>query len=336
MSPPQTIRSPGRALGALLLSAALALFAAPGRAADGVIEINQARALAGGVTPGDAPGFPVTIGVRGSYRLTGDLVVTGADTTAVDVTADDVTLDLGGFGVHGPVTCSGAPLVCAPSGGSRGIQAVSSGGLTVRNGRVRGFGYIGVYLGPRARASDLLVRDNGYDGLYAGADGQIRNVTATRNGGRGIYVERGRIEGAVADFNASNGFGGAYVVIVAGYAEGNGANGVSVAGPSVVLDSVLRDNAFDGIRMSEGTVSRCTIADNDGDGVQIQEGSVRDSTIRNNVGAAIRVDTSGRVGYAGNVLTDNNGGAETQVLVEAGGTATVLGTNLCGTNTTCP
>ena len=42
-------------------------------AVDGVIEINQARALAGGVL-GDAirdpPGFPVTIDRSGSYRLT--------------------------------------------------------------------------------------------------------------------------------------------------------------------------------------------------------------------------------------------------------------------------
>jgi hypothetical protein len=35
-------------------------------AVDGVIEINQARVLAGGITPADTPGFPVTIGTSGS------------------------------------------------------------------------------------------------------------------------------------------------------------------------------------------------------------------------------------------------------------------------------
>ena len=38
-----------------------ALAAGPVSATDGVIEINQARALAGGVTVGDAAGFPVLI-----------------------------------------------------------------------------------------------------------------------------------------------------------------------------------------------------------------------------------------------------------------------------------
>jgi hypothetical protein len=59
---------------ALLLAATLVPL--PGAAVDGVIEINQSRALAGGVTPGDAPGFPVTISARGSYRLTGNLDLT--------------------------------------------------------------------------------------------------------------------------------------------------------------------------------------------------------------------------------------------------------------------
>src|SRR5260221_3357918 len=43
-------------------------------ATDGVILIDQSKALAGNVTPGDAAGFPVTISRRGSYRLSGALV----------------------------------------------------------------------------------------------------------------------------------------------------------------------------------------------------------------------------------------------------------------------
>ena len=59
----------GLALAPLLLAGA-----AP--AADGVIEINQARALAGGVTIADAPGFPVTLVGNASYVITSDLVIT--------------------------------------------------------------------------------------------------------------------------------------------------------------------------------------------------------------------------------------------------------------------
>ena len=42
-------------------------------AVDGVTLIDQNKALAGSVTPGDTPGFPVTISQPGSYRLSGNL-----------------------------------------------------------------------------------------------------------------------------------------------------------------------------------------------------------------------------------------------------------------------
>ena len=64
--------------------------------------ITQAKVNTGNFTPGDAPGFPLTISVRGAYKLTGNLTVPNADTTAIQITADNVTLDLNGFGIYGP------------------------------------------------------------------------------------------------------------------------------------------------------------------------------------------------------------------------------------------
>src|SRR5579871_4839018 len=61
-------------------------------AVDGVVLIDQSHALAGNITPGDAPGFPVTISQSGSYRLSGNLIVPDANTTAILITADFVTL----------------------------------------------------------------------------------------------------------------------------------------------------------------------------------------------------------------------------------------------------
>src|SRR5690348_7192989 len=81
-------------------------------AADGVILIDQAAALAGSVTPGDAPGFPVTLSQPGSYRLSGNLTVPDADTTAIQITADSVTLDLNGFTIAGPGGCTIRPTAC--------------------------------------------------------------------------------------------------------------------------------------------------------------------------------------------------------------------------------
>ena len=44
-------------------------------AVDGVILIDQNRALAGNVTPGDTPGLPVSITQPGSYKLSGNLTL---------------------------------------------------------------------------------------------------------------------------------------------------------------------------------------------------------------------------------------------------------------------
>jgi hypothetical protein len=77
---------------ALLLVAIAILHPAAALASDGAIEINAAKAAAGGVTPGDTPGFPITLDTPGSYRLTGDLAVGDPDTGAISITSADVPL----------------------------------------------------------------------------------------------------------------------------------------------------------------------------------------------------------------------------------------------------
>src|SRR3977135_1627429 len=91
---------------------ALAAISSSLYAVDGVVLIDQNRALAGNVTPGDAPGFPVTISQSGSYRLSGNITVPDLNTTAIHITADYVTLDLNGFSINGPAVCTGSPTVC--------------------------------------------------------------------------------------------------------------------------------------------------------------------------------------------------------------------------------
>ena len=72
------------------------------RAVDGVVEISQASVAAGG-------GFPLLISAEGSYVLTSNLVVTDPNLDAIQISSDYVTLDLNGFHISGPVTCSGPP-----------------------------------------------------------------------------------------------------------------------------------------------------------------------------------------------------------------------------------
>ena len=51
------------------------LLSCPAAAIDGEIVVDQTAVDAGGISPGDAPGYPVTISRRGKYKLTGDLAV---------------------------------------------------------------------------------------------------------------------------------------------------------------------------------------------------------------------------------------------------------------------
>ena len=67
-------------------------------ASDGRIEINQ-------VSITEAGGFPFTIDKAGSYVLTSDLVVP-ASTDGLIIDANGVNIDLNGFSISGPATCS--------------------------------------------------------------------------------------------------------------------------------------------------------------------------------------------------------------------------------------
>ena len=178
------------------------------RAVDGVIEINQAKALAGGVTPLDTPGWPVTLSLEGSYRLTGNLTVP-ANTTAISIINTHVTLDLNGFEIRGPNQCTGTPVTsCTTTNGNPGIVSANYG-TVVRNGSVIGMGGdciqldesamvertsviwcggYGINVGP---LSSVLLNHSSYNYLggiigQAPATTLIERNTARYNGGYGM------------------------------------------------------------------------------------------------------------------------------------------------------
>jgi hypothetical protein len=155
-------------------------------AVNGIVLIDQNRALAGNVTPGDAPGFPVTISLPGSYRLSGNLTVPDANTTAISTTVNNVTIDLNGFSIIGPTVCLGSPVTsCGPIGFGVGVEGNSQLSITVINGSVRGMGSIGI---------DLV-----------GDGGSVEKVHADSNGPYGILVTRGTVSGNTATSNAAAG-----------------------------------------------------------------------------------------------------------------------------------
>ena len=136
----------------LLLSCSLIGAHGTALAVDGQIAITQARAMAGGVTPGDAPGFPVSINLPGSYVLSSGLTVPDANTSAIVINADHVTVDLNGFAILGPTDCSGDLDPCANEGSGYGVWTPAVRfNITVRGGTIQGMGAVGI-VSPRGFA----------------------------------------------------------------------------------------------------------------------------------------------------------------------------------------
>lgn len=155
-------------------------------AVDGVVEINQTTASEGDATIGDdTPGLPVIIAVPGSYRLTGDLTTADVNTDLVVITADNVTLDLNGFALRGPTTCTGSPQVtCSPSGLGRGVYS-TGGRTTILNGSVVGMPHHGLCV-LQSRIERVRAEHNGDDGINTATGSSIIDCRAVSNGGDGI------------------------------------------------------------------------------------------------------------------------------------------------------
>ena len=126
-------RARSRVLGSILAGLAALVAARPALAVDGVIEISQSRALAGGITAGDGPGYPIFLNTPGSYRLTSNLTATG-NNIGIYVNADDITIDLNGFTLTG----GGGPI-------ADGIAIPGFKNVELRNGTIRGFTRSGVF-----------------------------------------------------------------------------------------------------------------------------------------------------------------------------------------------
>jgi hypothetical protein len=270
------VRRPGAAVAALAAVLLLAGFPARAAAGDGAIEINDARAVAGGVTPGDAPGYPVTLSARGSYRLTGDLSSSGTNITIVEITSDDVTLDLNGFTVR----CLFLFTPCAGNGTGVGVAAGAASNVTVRNGTVRDMASHGIDTGAFGRAEAVRAIANGGTGIEVGAGGRVVRSTVASSGGRGILAGAGAlVTGNTVRDNTSHGIEVSQSATVAGNTvTGSGGRGIFapldghtihgntvggstnsgiVAGPSSsITDNVAHDNGFRGIEADFGSLLR--------------------------------------------------------------------------------
>jgi hypothetical protein len=237
-------------------------------AVDGVTLIEPSRVARGGITPGDAPGFPITISQPGSYRLAGNLTVTDMFTTAIEITANNVTLDLNGFSIIGPNVCTPNPTMCNhSSGGGVGVHAgsfsagtVAPDGVRVMNGTVRGMGFHGVRLmGDGTAVERVHTHSNGGPGIVVG-DGSVTDSSAILNGGAGIIgsIVRGNI-------SANNRSSGIFLRGPGGVATGNSAKsngnyGIDASCAGSIVGNTAVGNLPGNIR-TQGT-GICVLADN--------------------------------------------------------------------------
>jgi hypothetical protein len=264
------------------LSMVVALCQGAYAADSGVVLIDQRAATSGKVTDMDTPGFPVTISEPGSYRLTSNLVVPDAATTAIQITADNVTLDLAGFSIMGPNTCTPNPTKCTYSGaGGIGVMAVASFGpspanVRVLNGRVRGMGGHGIRM--------------------LGDGTVVERVLAVSNGGPGIVVGEGSVTDSVAHLNAS----GAAIVglIVRGSIATNNALGIAVRPGGVAIGSAANSNGAVGISANQATVANNTAKNGDSGIDAVCPGVLVGNTTAGN--ATIDIRTTGLCTLANN------------------------------------
>ncbi len=296
------------------------VLASPSGASDGVLEINQACAVQTGCFTGDTPGFPVSINVPGSYRLTGNLTNLNGSVDTILVQAT-VSLDLGGFEIQGLATCTGvgATLSCGPAGSSSGVFLDSgSSGSRVHNGTVRGATQTGVG-GPGAQIQIENIRavNNVLDGISGQNDMIVRGCTVLSNGDDGVDVDEGSlVESTVAVGNGDDGVevDGPSAVVRGVTARRNGATGIHTSGASVVDSSNASRNGRDGISVGPGsTVSRSAARANtlagikaEGD-VTVSESSSADSVREGYFLIGPRVKFTGNVS-SNNTLADDCGG----------------------------
>lgn len=166
-------------------------------AVDGQVLINQATVNAAG-------GFPYVISQPGSYKLSGNLVVSDPTKDAIVIAHDFVTLDFGGFSIIGTADCSSGS--CSGANATHGGVITSNPtsspapffNITIRNGTIQGMGY-GIYLwGDSNTVEDMNIRSNTAAGItllrpdIGGVLQTVKNCNVNLNE-EGVDIDGGQV-----------------------------------------------------------------------------------------------------------------------------------------------
>ena len=298
-----------------------------------VITIDQAGALAGGITPGDDPGFPVTLSESGNYRITSNLDVSAfPETSAIEVTEHNVAIHVDGFLIQGAVICSGTPVACTPADStSVGISSAQDN-VSVANGMIHRFG-TGVQLADNGRVIGIRSLSNADAGIVVdGHGGIVADSLADGNAGAGIIVTGvgGLVVGSVAHNNNTGieALGG--TVITDNAAAENQLHGIITGSGSTCTNNTAYGNGAYGILAEQGAVVTGNAALGNDIGIFIADGSLaQGNTMYNNLSAGMA--TGDRPAYLGNVIEDS----PKTLQKEYGKGATRLGRGACNGSKLC-
>jgi len=234
--------------------------------ADGEILLTHAKALAGNVTPGDTPGYPITISIPGKFELASNLFI-APNTFGIQVTRANVTIDLNGFLMEGSNV--------AWYGIAGGVD-----GVTVRNGTIANFEFDGIVTtGDRWVVKDMQVVDNGRDGFSAANPSgrhRLHNNGIMGNGDDGIDCGRYcHIEANQVTDNGSEGVSCGACHVEGNLLSVNGSNGAFMVVGGLLLGNTILDNIFPGFATNSNGVGfgNNSFCGNDEDGIQFAGGT---------------------------------------------------------------
>jgi hypothetical protein len=227
---------------AAALFAVMAFVLSAGEAFANAIVLTQAKAQAGGITPGDGPGFPITLSKSGSYIFESD-ILPSASVNGIEVTVPYVTIDFNGFVLHG---------------GKGAFNAITtpSNALTVKNGTIAHFKFTAI----SAPTSYLIVEnmhiiENGTHGVVTADYAKVTGSTISANGGSGIGCnDYCHIEGNVLSSNKAKGILLHTGSILGNTILNNGSYGIDTVGQSGYGNNTLVGNNGGGAQTLGGII----------------------------------------------------------------------------------
>jgi len=165
------------------------------------VALNEDMAIKGGVTPGDAPGYPITITHPGRYRLTSNLYPPG-EISGIEIKSYGVTIEFDGFILSGGAQAdfgifgSAVNNVMIMNGlieGFKNPAIIGNESWIVENMRIAANNY-GIKLGNYARVLRSTITGNAAYAINCGYSCHVEGNVISDNH-EGVHIESGTVLG---------------------------------------------------------------------------------------------------------------------------------------------